>query len=320
MTSLKTETNNIFSMIFKSCVLYIKHFFCFSRVMLFPVFGQLAGIILIFYPVYLYREHYLLKLSAEYLQQNIFTVFLVSLVILIPGLAVFLKAFWDYMIAMVSLNIMAADFWQKGSAGNFKVYNNSVKLKTGSYISLLLIISVLWLLVTILPFLAFFFPSSALFMMIILFIASIILSILLAVYFSLVFQIFAFESLSPMKIMHRSLYLLKGNFWRTFFMGIFLFLITGFTAELLNMMLEKSFLMKYIVLPFESYVNIFAKSQDFIETLAKYKLTPFSLSIELALNTTALIIISFMLPLGSACFTLLYYDICNRKKAKIPTI
>lgn len=315
---------NIFAIIFKSLMIYINNFLPLSRVMLFPVFGQIIGIFLIFYPNYLYTEKYLAKLSGENLEQNLVFILLGLILMVIPGFAVFLKAFWDYMIVMVSLNPMVSDIEKKGSFGDFKVYNSSVKLKTNNYVILLLLMTLFWLGILIFPFLAFLLPlfsnspgMAPLVIVTFFFMigVSLIFSILLSVNLSLVFQVIAFESISPVEVIKKSWNLMKGNFWRTTFMGIVLLVVTCFIVPgLITAILDKSPLMTHLINSFEAYVNLFAKNQAFVEFLASYKMTPFGLSVTLAVSTVGTIITAMMLPWGSACFTLLYFDILGRKR------
>jgi hypothetical protein len=311
---------NIFVIIFKSFIIYIKNFLPLSRVMLFPVFGQIIGMFLIFYPTYLYRQQYLAKLSAESLQQNLVFILLGLLLLVLPGFVIFTKAFWDYMIVTASLNTMVSDIVKNGNFSNFKVHNNSIKLRTGNYVILLLILTLLWLAVLLFPFLAAFFGIfidatfiAPVFLAMVL--ISIIFAIILLVNFSLAFQVFAFEPISPVDVIKKSWNLIKGNFWRTVFMGIVVFIVTGFIFPgLISSIMEKSSLMGYLITPFESYVNLFSENQTFIDFLAGNKMTPFGLSVTLALSTVGMIITAMMLPLGSACFTLLYFDILDRKR------
>lgn len=324
MGKSKTGTN-IFLIIFKSLIIYLKNFLPLSRVMLFPVFGQMVGLFLIFYPNYLYIEKYLGKISGETIHQNLAFVILGLILILIPGFAVFLKAFWDYMIVTVSLNNMISDIVKKGNFTNFKVYNNSVKLRTGNYVMLLLIIMLLWLLVIIFPFSALFFGNfintvlivPIFFLMVVI---SIIFLIILSVNLSLAFQVFAFESITGMDVIKRSWTLMKGNFWRTVFMGTVLLLITClFVPGLVNSLVEKSSFISYLMLPFESYIDLFSKNPMFIELLSKYNLTAFGFAEILTLSVIGTIITAMMLPWGSAAFTLLYYDAVPRAgKSKLP--
>jgi hypothetical protein len=311
---------NIFTIIFKSLIIYIKNFLPLSRVMLFPVFGQIIGMFLIFYPTYLYRQQYLAKLSAENLQQNLVFILLGLLLLVLPGFVIFIKAFWDYMIVTVSLNTMVSDIVKNGNFSNFKIHNNSVKLRTSNYVILLLILTLFWLGVLFFPFLSCFFgifinPEFILPVFSIMMMISAIFTIVLCVNHSLVFQIFAFETASPIGTIKKSWHLIKENFWRTFFMGILLILSTWWLIpNIITSLFEKSPFMSYSVQPFEAYVNLFTNNQGFIEFLAKANLSPHNFSIALDLMTVATIVASLLLPLGSVCFTLLYFDISERKK------
>ena len=314
---------NIFAIIFKSLMLYIKNFLPLTRVTLFPVFGQLIGLILIFYPTYLYREQFLVKLSAQNLQQNLVFVLLGLILIVVPGFAIFMKAFWDYMIITASLNTMVSDIVKNGNLGNSNNHNNSVKLRTREYIILLFVLTLFWLLLLFLPYLVcipvaiFSFtlvmPVFSLMMLI-----YGIFTVVLSVNHSLIFQIFSFESKSTIEIIKKSWYLIKGNFWRTCFMGIILLAITWwFVPNFFSSIFEKSSLLGYSVLPFKAYVNLFSQNPIFVEFLTKAKLTTYTLSENLALITVGIVISSMMLPLGSICFTLLYFDILERKNTKV---
>ncbi len=318
MSKFKSGTN-IFTIIFKSFIIYVKNFPALTRVMLFPVFGQIIGIFMIFYPNYLYTEKYLTKFSGVSLEQNLVFILLGLILIILPGFAVFIKAFWDYMITMVSLNSMISDIVKKESHSDFRVYNNSVKLKTGNYVILLLLVTFFWLLVVIFPLLSFFaglFIDSNLVapIFMIMFLISAIFSVFLSVKLSLVFQVFAFESISPVEVIKKGWNILKRNFWRTVFMGSFLLVITCFFIPgLFTSIIEKTPLMSYLTMPFDAYINIFAENQAFMNFLVTHKMTQFGLAVHLAHSTVGATVTALMLPLGSACFTLLYFDILNRK-------
>ncbi|MEI8390756.1 MAG: hypothetical protein WCG23_12840 [bacterium] len=312
---------NIFVIIFKSLMIYIKNFFPLSRVMLFPVFGQIIGIFLIFYSTYFFREQYLSKVSGENLQQNLLLILLGLLLLVLPGFLIFIKAFWDYMIVMVSLNPMIFDISKKGTFGDFKIYNSSVKLKTNNYVILFLLITFLWLGILIFPFLTFFLGAfintafiAPIFLAMVL--ISVIFSIMLSVNISLAFQIFAFEAISPVEVLKKSCNLMKGNFWRTLSMGIILlFVTTFFIPELFNTFIEKTPFFSYLIQPFEAFANIIFKDNMFqYGHWADLKITPFGIAETMALCTVDVVLTAMMLPWGSACFTLLYKDILDRKK------
>lgn len=311
---------NIFVIIFKSLMLYIKNFLPLTRVMMFPVLGQIIGLTLVFYPTFMYVQNFMAKLTAGNLQQNLLLILLGLFLIIIPGFAIFIKAFWDYMIAMVSLNAMAADIIKKGNLGDFKVYNSAAKMRTNDYIILLLLLTLLWIFITVFPFFAFtvgLFVNSSLVVPIFLLMVliSVVFAIILSVRLCLAFQIFAFETISPVEVLKKSWKLMNGNFWRTIFMGIVLIIVTGLIIPaLICSIIEKSFLVNYLVPPFQSYVNIFAKNQGFITLLAKANMTPFSLALTTALTTVGAAITAIMLPWGSASFTMLYFDILDRKR------
>lgn len=319
MNKAKAGTN-IFAIIFKSFVIYVKNFIPLTKVTLFPVFGQLLGLILIFYPTYLYKVYFLSMFSDQSLQQNMIFLLLGSLIITVPGFAVFLKAFWEYMIITVSLNSMVSDIVKKGFLGYLKAYSRDAKQRTGDYVILLLILTFFWLVIMLFPYAscllgALISPDLILPVFVLFALVSCISAVLISVNHSLAFQVFSFEAKSPVDIIKKSWQLIKGNFWRTFFMGIILLAVTWWLVPgLFTSLLEKSPLQPYLTYPFEAYAYLFSKNPVFLDILSKVQLTSYGFSLNLMLITAGTIISAMMLPLGSVCFTLLYFDILERRK------
>lgn len=318
MTKAKAGSN-IFALIFKSFALYVKNFIPLTKVTLIPVFGQLLGLILIFYPTYLYKVYFLSRMSAESLQQNMIYLLLGSLIITVPGFAVFLKTFWKYMVITVSLNSMVSDIVKKGYAGYAKAYDREVKQRAGSYIILLLILTLFWLVILFFPLLssiigAIINPALIIPLFFLFTLVSCILTVTISVNHSLAFQVFSFEGKAPVETVKKSWQLMKGNFWRTFFMGIVLLVVTWWLVpNFFTVLLEKSPIQPYLTAPFEAYAELFYKNQIFIDILSKVQLTSYGFSMNLMLITAGTVISALMLPLGSVCFTLLYFDILERK-------
>lgn len=319
MNKVSGKPENIFQLFFKGMLIYLGNIIPFSRAMIFPVFGQLVGIILILGPVYFYRQYFLLNIPVEQLQENIIFALLGMLLIIIPGFAIFLKAFWDYMVVMVSLNSMSAGILNRQRAGDFKYHNASVKEKSLDYITLLFILMAIWLVLLAIPFAVLVFGysflnkifSTLLFMMCA--VCCLIILGVLSVYLCLSFQIFAFEKIKPLEVLKQSFNMIKNNFWRTVTLGILLFILTGALIPfLIQLVLKNSPILTYISMPVESYINILSENPVVgVLTQQATNIIP-DLASEITLSIVGAIATAFVLPLGSACFTLLYFDIKKR--------
>ncbi len=315
--------SNIFKIFYKSTIIYVKNLIPLTWAMLFPVLGQLIGAVLIFYPTYLYKVNYMSNLSPEYIQHSMFFILLGLFIIILPGLFIFMKAFWEYMIIMVSINMLISDIEHKGDMGELKYHSHNIKKKSGDYIALLTIITLFWLAITVLPILGLLIILITiqniqifnLFMFISYFVAIFIL-----IKLSLAFQVFAFEEMTPMQTIMKSWNLTRQNFWRTLLIGFGLLLVTNLIFPLLvSNFISTSSLMNYLVIPFQSYIDLFKTNPELIELLANILRTePSQLAHIFVISTIQILIASFMLPMGSACFTLLYFDISARQLHSSP--
>lgn len=307
---------NIFKIFLNGLFIYLKNFVPLSRAMLFPVFGQIIGIVLILGPVYFYRELYLIKLTPEELQKNLLFIFLGLILMIIPGFIIFLKAFWDYMIVMVSLNTMVSDIVENKKPVNYKIHSGAIKLRTKDYIMLLFILMGIWLVLLSAPFVLLIGSALVLnkilstIIFVLYFITSIALLGIISVYLSLSFQIFAFEAISPRKIIMQSYKMIENNFWRTVLLGLILFIITGaILPVIIQELIKQSPILPYLVQPFEAYANIMFEGSAIVEIINKYGMSIADLSRETALMSIGTALTMFALPLGSACFTLFYIDL-----------
>ena len=165
--------------------------------MLFPVFGQLIGIILSF------------GLSLDFANQivervdNPWIAILLVLLLAIPGLLVFVKAFWDFMVAYIALNSMTEGAISTGKVYDFQSHNEVATRRTWAYVLLLLAVGVLS---SIGSSIFFMIPASVLW-----------------IYFILVFQIFTFEpDLKIHEYFKRSFLLVRGHWFRTCLLMIIL--------------------------------------------------------------------------------------------------
>ena len=87
--------NSIFSILTEGLSIYISNIDKFILYMLFPVFGQIFGIILSFGLSLGFAEKVMNKVD------NPLSGLLIVLLLALPGLLIFCKAFWEFMVAYV---------------------------------------------------------------------------------------------------------------------------------------------------------------------------------------------------------------------------
>jgi len=165
--------------------------------MLFPVFGQVIGIVLSFAMTLGFAE----KIADK--TDNIWMALLFILLLAIPGLLIFAKAFWDYMVAYVALNSMTEGAVTTGRVYDLKSHNEVATTRAFKYVLFLLALS---LLISIGSSIFFIIPGFVVW-----------------IYCILVFQVFTFEpELSIPDVFKRSFILVKGHWGRTFALMVFL--------------------------------------------------------------------------------------------------
>ena len=191
----------------ESIGLYFSNFDKFVQYMSFPVLGQIAGLGLVLLITFFYTQN-LPNLIEKYPALNNFNaLILLSIIITLPGLAIFIKAFWDYLVAYGAINSMLDNMLKSGRVYDFDAHTELVKRRSVPFVGL-------WFLFGIFSILAI----CPLFW---------VVCGILAVYFVLVFQIFTFEpELSPAGCVKRSLNLIKGHFASTFMLMAFVGLLT----------------------------------------------------------------------------------------------
>lgn len=191
------KTKTIFGIFTESIGLYFSNFDKFIKYMTFPVLGQIAGLALIFGITYLYTAN-LPKLLAKYPNlDNLNTLIVLSVLITLPGLAIFMKAFWEYLVAYGAINSMYDNMQKSGRVYDFEAHTELIKRRSVSFVGL-------WLMLGIFTVIALLPPCW-------------VLGGILAVYFVLVFQVFTYEpELKPAECFKKSLLLIKGHFASTF--------------------------------------------------------------------------------------------------------
>lgn len=322
---------SIFQILKEGFVLYLSHFKDYTKVMIYPIVAHLIGIPYIIIVSYTIPDRFPPSAYVE----NSTLIFAVTLILTVPGFILFLNGFWKYLVAMVSLNRYTAAIINKDTIITTKTCGEYVRNRKNTYVYILCLMMLLWIsgfVITIFPtFLSFILPGW-LIMISIAFLGfvSLLMVICLSIYFSLCFQVFAFEDIKVLEVFKRSFNLIENNFWRTFLLMVILYLITGvifpfITHILLELVGIVNLLMKPVNWFSVSFINNIKTlpalyhsipSETIDSVLSFYKDPATELSKNIVISTIDGIITAAMLPLGTACFTLLYFDILSKKKGQ----
>lgn len=300
MAKTKLE-NSIFSVIFETVKIYCVNFPQYAKYMLFPVFGQVIGLAWIFGMANFYTANLPLLIEEFPAFNNFSTIILCVILIVVPGMIVWMKAFWDYLVAYGALNSMTESAINTGKVYDFPAHNSLITQRTVKYIGL-------WFLYGIFGLLAI----NPLFW---------VLGGIFFIYFVLIFQVFTFETdASITGCFKRSFEIIKGNFARTFVImaviGVFthLLFVEGFSV-----FFDFTKLTDLLVGFFENWVTTFPLD-PINERIININptaslLTPLKISQFLAYQVVAFIVVSFTLPLRSICWTL-WYKVLSAKSGK----
>lgn len=285
--------NSIFFILWEGIKIYFSNIDKFLLYMLFPVFGQVIGIALSFGLSLGFADKVVQKADSPAVA------LLMILLLAIPGLLIFAKAFWDYMVAYVALNSMTEGAVTTGKVYDLASHNEVATQRGWKYIGFLIILSVLMSL------------GSSIFF--------IIPGFVLWIYFILVFQIFTFEpDLSITDIFKRSFLLVKGNWARTFILmavlGFFsMYILTeGITVvfDYLNLTASASSIFNFIsnLIPLDLVNKILVHANQPIITNEMISKTIF-------ISVLGMIISGLTLPIRSICWSLWYKNLSDVKGA-----
>lgn len=283
--------NSIFFILWEGIKIYFSNIDKFLLYMLFPVFGQVIGIALSFGLSLGFADKVVQKADSPAVA------LLMILLLAIPGLLIFAKAFWDYMVAYVALNSMTEGAVTTGKVYDLVSHNEVATQRGWKYIGFLIILSVLMSL------------GSSIFF--------IIPGFVLWIYFILVFQVFTFEpDLSITDIFKRSFLLVKGNWARTFILmavlGFFsMYILTeGITVvfDYLNLTASASSIFNFIsnLIPLDLVNKILVHANQPIITNEMISKTIF-------VSVLGMIISGLTLPIRSICWSLWYKNLSDVK-------
>ena len=280
---------------FRGIKYYFLNFEKFMKYLAFPVLGQVVGITIIFTAAYLYTILIPKLTQSAQIFDNILFVFLLLLVITLPGFFIFCKAFWDYLVAMAALNSMASFVIESDKKiEDTSIADGMIKNRAFSYILLLISLSIIYIVGS--------FP---------------LLWVIMAigfVYLSLTFQAFALEeNISPFGAISLSVNLIKHHFLKTLFLlaalGVFTYWLV---PSLICWGVEAGNLLGFFSYPVERFVTLLPLN-EFNSLLTAHNL-PFTLkSVALSkfitLSVVSFMVTGFTLPIRSICCTMLFKEL-----------
>ncbi len=282
-TSYKEGKKSVLTIFFEGLKIYCLNIHKFLLYMTFPVLGQIAGLFMIFGMTYWFSHNYQNLVVKYPVLNDMSTMLITSIALVIPGLIIFTKAFWDYLVAYGALNSMTDGYLNTGRVYDFKAHNQVITNKTFSYI-------ILWFLFGIFTFLAII-PVFW------------ILGFVFFIYFILIFQVFTFENgLSPVGYFRRSFELIKGNFTKTFLLMLILFIFTYYLLPAgLSVIFDYLNLTNVLSKIFETWAFTLP-----LETVEKFGITPAIIASNIIKQMVLFIIVGYSLPIRSICWTLWY--------------
>lgn len=277
------------SIFFKSLKVYFMYLDKTAKYMLVPIFGQIAGLVLIFFVTYYFNSNIKYLMKFKFFANNPENIIFALFIVLLPFLALFLYSLYKYIIAFCSLNIIFYTLTpKKNTAKNidFEASDNCIERRLFQYVILMFLVSILCL-----------FPP-------------------LWIVLCLSFQVFSLEPESNcFQAIARSLKFTLENMLIVIFMLIIVFAFSyWFLPSLFLWALEKMSIVSFITAKLEFYLRILPYS-DWNKILSVFGHSLDSVTI--ARSTTELtlmsIITGFTLPFRCACFTELYRILDNEQ-------
>lgn len=288
--------NSIWFVLFEGLKIYFLNIDKFFLYMLFPVFGQIIGIALA------------MGLSLSLMQtvvektDNALTALLYVILLAVPGLLIFAKAFWDYMVAYVALNSMTEGAVTTGKVYDFQSHNEVATRRTMSYVVFLLVIC------------ALSSVGSTIFF--------IVPGFIVWIYLILVYQVFTFEpDLNITDILKRSFLLVKGSWFRTL---AILAILTFFSIFIITqgaiVIFDFLNITNWICSILDEYTSMFPLElvNEILEYCNLQIITPTMISHLILTSALSFVVAGLTLPIRSICWTLWYMVLSDASAKKSP--
>lgn len=297
MTKVK---KGVWQVLGESVKLYFLNFDKFFIYLSFPVLGQILGLLWVMF----ISEFYLLNLTKMVHLNSFFNnfsiIFIILLLIILPGFFIFVKALIDYLVAYGAINSMTENALKSGRVYDFTAHTELVNRRSISFFTLWLLFGIF----SILAFLPFFWIVGG----------------ILFVYFILIFQVFTFESdKSPIGCFKKSFNIIKGNFAKTVLVMAVIGGITYFVVpELVKYLMNLGHITDFISIPFIGCVKqlpLNSINQLLAHVPNAVQFTPQSVAKFFTSTIISYILICYTLPLRSICWTLWYLALNKPEKS-----
>ena len=120
----------------ESIGLYFSNFDKFVKYMTFPVFGQIIGLGLVFLLSFYYAKTMPNIVETIPVLNNFLLLLGIAILIILPGFIIFLKAFWEYLIAYGAVNSMLENLLKSGRVYDFDAHTELIKRRSLSFVGL----------------------------------------------------------------------------------------------------------------------------------------------------------------------------------------
>ena len=277
--------------------LYFTNFSKFTSYMTFPVIGQMLGLLLVFGLTYFYAKN-MPMLIEKFPTLNSLPIMLGTIILLtLPGLIIFVKAFWEFLVAYGAINSMVENLLKSGKVYDFDAHTELIKRRTMPFVGL-------WLLVGIFSIIAIC-PLMW------------VICGVFAIFFVLIFQVFTYEpELSPFDCVRQSFILTKSHFASTFLLmamvGALTYVLLPHIADFLVQYINLSNVLTMAVVPFLELLPINELNAT-LTSLYVPAIKVEDIAMMIVSTFVAQIIIQYTLPLRSILWALWYKQLNGGK-------
>ncbi len=270
----------------ESIGLYFSNFDKFVKYMTFPVLGQVGGLLLVLILTMIYTKH-----IPQI--ENINILLLLSILVTLPGLLIFTKAFWEYLVAYGAVNSMLDNMLKSGKVYDFDAHTELIKRRTVPFVGLWFIFGIFSLLAV---FPLFWVPACV-----------------IAVFCVLIFQVFTYEpEQSPIGCVRRSIQLVKGHFASTFMLMALVGALTYvFVPQIINKIFEVIKLTDFfanMITPFVEQLPI-AELNSMLAAAHISAIEVKDIAVFAVTTTIAQVFIQYTLPLRSILWGMWYEEL-----------
>ena len=286
----KKNSLNAFKIFFTSVKVYFLYLDKFVKYLMFPVFGQILGLLAVLAVAYLFISNLTAlqeKIPFLFTEKNFLIVYCCCLA---PFFVIFLKAFYEYLIVFSALNSVCYIITPKKKVQdiNFSTHNEAIERRLFHYIALLFFFSLLSIVLCI-PVFWIFIP-----------------------FFVLIFQIFALEQNAGARYsIKRSVELVKGHYFQILIAIILVVLFTYIFIPYLFVWAFNYFkITPYLMIPADNFLLTMQVDLSDLNDLLRSMMIPTielsDISRAVVESTIFTVFLMFTLPLRCCVFTNLY--------------